>query len=113
MDLEKTMQFIIEQQAQFSADIQQLKEIDAALGKRMDQASQRMDRVEGGIASLLQAQFKQLESVNNVVDSVGRLSQAQQRTEENLDNLAQAQQRTEENLNSLIKIVDGVVRRNN
>ena len=49
MDLEKTMQFIVEQQAQFSADIQQLKEIDALLGQRMDQASQRLDRMEAAI----------------------------------------------------------------
>ena len=98
------MQFILEHQAHFVAEIQELKERDAFLEKQ--------------IQDLAQAQFRQLETVNHVVDVVERLGQrvdqwagrmdqlaaAQQRTEENLN-------RTEENLNALIKIVDGIVRR--
>ncbi len=107
MDVEKTIQFIVEQQARYDArfdtGMQKLQEMDAALGRRIDETSRQ-------IQALTAAQFKQLETVNLLVNRVARQEHRTDQFDQRMEQLASAQQRTEDNLNSLITVVDGLVR---
>ena len=77
-ETQKRIEFIIEQQAQFSADIQQLKEVQIRAQEQIDllretqaQSEARVSRVEDAIVRLV-----------NVVE---RLADAQAQTDERLN----------------------------
>src|SRR5437879_203260 len=52
MDIESTMQFIVNQQAQFVADIHQLQESQRELGLKVDKLSQNVDKLHGDVFKL-------------------------------------------------------------
>jgi hypothetical protein len=87
-EMNKKMEFIIEQQAQFAADIQVMREVqaqDAKLLKEQDRKlSDAVVTVVGLIGSLTQAQTSTDGRINVLADSFNRLAQAQARTEESL-----------------------------
>ena len=76
-ELERKMAFIVDQQAQFAADIQQMRELQA--------------QTENVVARLAQATLEGFRDVNakidSLVDSQIRLTEAQSHTDENLRNL--------------------------
>ena len=80
-EMNKKMEFIVEQQAKFAADIEILREIQAADAKRLG------------------------DGLLSTIDIVGHLTRTQIRTEETINTLAQAQTQTEERLTILINIV--------
>lgn len=95
-EMQRKMEFIIEQQAQFAVNIQKLEESQT-------RAEKRMGELEGAMVT--------------VVNLVGQLAEAQERTDARLSQLAteiaEAQKRTEaalaetsERLNSLIIVVE-------
>ena len=84
-EMNKKMEFIVEQQAQFAADIQVAREIQAQDAKLLRNLS---------------------DAVMMVVGLVGSLTEAQGRTDDRLNMLAQAQTRTEERLNVFIDVVE-------
>ncbi len=76
-EFEKRMEFILEQQAQFTSDIQQLRESQA-------QTEQLVNRLA---AATLEG-FKDVNAkIDALVDSHIRLTESQSRTDENLRNL--------------------------
>jgi hypothetical protein len=76
-EFEKRMEFIIEQQAQFAADIQQLREVQA-----------QTESIVARLATGTLAGFNDVNSkINVLVDSQINLTEAQSRTDENLRNL--------------------------
>ena len=81
-EMNKKMEFIVEQQAKFAADVEILREIQAADARRLGD----------GLLSM--------------IDIVGHLTRTQIRTEETVNTLAQAQAQTEERLTILINIVE-------
>ena len=91
-EMQKTMQFILEQQAQFAVNMQKL---EAAQTK----AEVRITQIEGAIVG--------------VVDLLGNLTKAQERTDARVNELAEkvtqltdAQKQTDERLNALINTVE-------
>ena len=84
-EMNKKMEFIVEQQAQFAADIQVAREIQAQDAKLLRNLS---------------------DAVMMVVGLVGSLTEAQGRTDDRLNMLAQAQTRTEERLNVFLDVVE-------
>jgi hypothetical protein len=76
-EFEKRMEFIIDQQAQFAADIQQLREVQA--------------QTESIVARLAIGTLERFDDVNSkinaLVDSQINLNEAQSRTDESLRNL--------------------------
>src|SRR5882762_11247326 len=95
-EIDKKIEFIIEQQAQFSADIQVMREVHEADTKLLKEETK-----------VLKEQNRNLsEAVMTVVGLVGRLAQAQERTDTKLTELAEAQARTEERLNIFINVVE-------
>jgi len=86
---ERRMEFIVEQQAQFAVDIQQLKETQEAEAK------------------LWREKYGDLtDALTTVVDMVGKLAEAQERTDEQLSELTAKQAETDDRLNALINVVE-------
>ncbi len=81
-EMNKKMEFIVEQQAKFAADIEILREIQAADARRLGD----------GLLSM--------------IEIVGHLTRTQIRTEETVNRLAKAQAQTEQSLTILINIVE-------
>lgn len=91
-EFEKRMAFIIEQQAQFAADIQLLRETQG-----------QTERVVAQLAHVTHAGFGDVNAkINALVDSHIRLTEGHSR-------LAEAQSRTEENLRNMSGKVDALV----
>ena len=75
-DFDRKMAFIVEQQAQFTADIQQMRELQA-----------QTENVVGRLAHATHEGFKDVNAkIDSLVDSQIRLTGAQTRTD-NLNNL--------------------------
>ncbi len=95
-EFERKMSFIIDQQAQFTSDIQQLRELQL-------QTEQSVSKTEQLVARLAAATLEGFKDVNAkidaLVDSQIRLNEAQSRTDENVS-------RTDEALRNLIAVVD-------
>ena len=80
-EMNKNMEFIVEQQAKFAADIQIMREVQAADSKRL---SDGLIGVVDIVGSLALFQMKTDETVNLLAEEVGRLTQAQAQTEASL-----------------------------
>jgi hypothetical protein len=91
MDIEKTMQFILDTQARLEATASQHDE--------------RLTKLETSLARLET-------SVSTVTDLVGRLAQAEIRLVERMERLAESQAHTDQRLDILIDMVDKLVHRN-
>jgi ABC-type transporter Mla subunit MlaD len=76
-EFEQRMEFILEQQAQFTSDIQQLRETQA-----------QTEQIVNRLAAVTLEGFKDVNAkIDALVDSHVRLTEAQARTDENLRNL--------------------------
>jgi flagellar basal body rod protein FlgG len=83
-EFEKKMEFIVEQQAQFATDINQLRETQAQLQATQVQTEQVVSR----LANVTLEGFKDVNAkITALVDSQINLTEAQSRTDENLRNL--------------------------
>lgn len=83
-ELERRMAFIVEQQAQFAGDIQQLREVQEQL-----QATQvQTENVVGRLANATLEGFKETNvKIDALVDSQIKLTEAQAQTDQTLRNL--------------------------
>jgi chromosome segregation ATPase len=108
MDIEKTMQFILEVQARLEASAQAHDERLARLEASAQGHDERLAKLESSVVRLES-------SVSTVTDLVGRLAQAEIRLTERMDagfqELRELQANTEYKLNALIEAVDKLVRR--
>src|SRR5918912_1161298 len=83
-EVERLRDFILEQQAQFATDIQQLRESVKELREAQAQTNQLVNRLA---AATLEG-FKDVNAkIDALVDSHLRLTESQTRTDENLRNL--------------------------
>jgi hypothetical protein len=81
-EMNKKMEFIVEHQAKFAADIEIMREVQAADAKRLG------------------------DGLNGVIDIVGHLAQAQMITDDNVKSLTQEVDRLTERLNIFINVVE-------
>ena len=99
-EMNKKMEFIVEQQAQFAADIQVMREVHAQdammLTEQYRKLSEAMIGLVAFFGNLTEAQTRTEERINLLARN----------TEEGISQLAQAQGRTEERLNIIISIVE-------
>jgi predicted nucleic acid-binding Zn-ribbon protein len=95
-EMQRAMDFIIQQQAQFATDIQELRESQKELVKIQLRGEERMERMEGVILRLFDV-------VEKVVDAQGRTDQKLAETDERL---SQKLAETDERLNTLITVVE-------
>jgi hypothetical protein len=95
-ETKKMMEFIVEQLADLTAKQQQT---DANLNRLANASLNRIERIEGVLGALAEAQVR-------TEGHVLALAQAQLRTEEKVAVLAEKGAETEERLNSLINVVE-------
>jgi len=95
-DLNSKMEFIIEWQAKFAADMEMMREVHAADSRLVKDGLIGVIDVVGHLA---RSQMRTDETVNSLTENFIRLTEAQARTEE-------AQARTEERLTILLNVVE-------
>jgi hypothetical protein len=88
-EMNKKMEFIVEQQAKFAADIEMMREVQAAEAKLFNEQDRKLSDAIIGLVAL-----------------IGNLTRAQTRTDEEINRLTQAQVRTDERLNVFINVVE-------
>jgi len=88
-EMNKRIEFIVEQQAQFAADIQVMREVQAQDAKLLKKQDRKLS-----------------DAVLAVVGMIGNLVQSQTRTDESIKLLIEAQARTEQRLNIFVNIVE-------
>ena len=88
-EMDKRMEFIVERQARFTADIQVMREVQAQDVKLLKEQDRRL-----------------ADAVLTVVGMIGNLTQSQTKTDETIKLLTEAQKRTEERLNAFITVVE-------
>lgn len=93
---ERHMQFIVEQQAQFSADILELKETQKMEGQLW---REKYDNLTDAITTIVGM-------VGKLAEAHQRLSATQERTDEQLSELTNKQAETDNRLNALISVVE-------
>jgi hypothetical protein len=80
--VQKQMEFIVEQQAQFASDIGQLKDIVARLAKA---TLDRFEDSDSTISALVDAQIKTEENVSTLAAKMAELAEAQTHTDQRLN----------------------------
>jgi len=102
-EMNKKMEFIVEHQAKFAAEIEIMREVQAAESKlrneQYDKLSNALIGVVDIVGSLTRAQMRTDERINSLAD-------AQTRTDKSIKLLSEAQARTEERLKILINVVE-------
>lgn len=91
-EMEKTMQFILQQQAQFTANLQRVEE-------EREKDSARIKHLEESFALLVELTRTHNERIND-------LTEAQIRTDEQIKATHEQTKETDERLNALIAMVD-------
>ena len=85
-EMERTMQFIVEQQAQFTTNIQKVEEAQL-------RDAPRLQRLEAAFVELVELARTTDERLDSLTDSHRRLAEAQARTEGRVVELAEATER--------------------
>ena len=119
MNVEKTIEFILGQEARIEARFEKALERMDRADKRMDRAEQRMDRADKRLDRLERVVSQTNRVVTRLVrygvslrSDVRRHDKAILRIEAAIETLAESQQRTDSRLNALAKLVDRTIRRN-
>ena len=84
-EIQKRMEFIIEQQAQFAVDIQLLREAQATDSKRITSLTEALTTMVGMIGKLSTAQERTETQVAELADRMITLTDAQVNTNERLN----------------------------
>ncbi|HEV3470455.1 MAG TPA: hypothetical protein VG148_14125 [Pyrinomonadaceae bacterium] len=77
-DLQRTMEFIVNQQAQFASDMVELKDLVGRLARatleRFEAVDKRGDDFDVKIAALVDSQMRTEESIRNLTDDIRNLT---------------------------------------
>jgi len=92
------MDFILNQQAQFAANIQLLRETQAQLTISQATSEVRLDKIEEAILKLVDVVERLASGLDRTESLLAGLSDAQAQTEASLQKLSKAQSRTEREL---------------
>lgn len=129
-EMNRKMEFVIEQQAQFAANMGEMLEVQAQDGKFLKEQYRELSgaviTVVGLVGSLAKAQALADERINELTqaqahtdDRINVLVQSQTRTDERINLLTEAQTRltesqarTDERLNIFINVVERHIRGN-
>ena len=96
---ERTMNFILNNQAQFTVDMQKLKEAQAHIESNFEHLIDKVDK-------LADAQIKSESRITRLEESFVTLVQLSQSTYERIDTLTEAQTNTDITLNKFINVLE-------
>jgi hypothetical protein len=109
-DMNKKMEFIVEHQTKFAAEIEIMREVQAADAKFFREQDRKLSDAFIGlmdvVGSLTRAQPSADVRINSLAGDFSVLAKVQAGTDESLKRLSEAQARTEESLKSLINTVE-------
>ena len=119
---QRTMDFILKQQAQFSAGMQKLEEADARAEKRLDQLGRtvvllarqfRRERkdLRERIAALVDAQIRTEEITRENSEAIRALTAATERNSEAIRTLTATTERNSEDISTLARTMNEIARR--
>ena len=108
MDVERTLEFILENQAKFSAQMGELESLVGRIAQQQLDLGQHVDRFQRGVSDAVMALA---EAQRHLAEEQQRLAETQRHLAEEQQRLTEAQRHTEERLNALISIVDGLIPR--
>ncbi len=122
MDVEGTMQFLLEQQAglsvrleQLTARVEQLTESHELLARSQLQQQEALGQVIGVVQDLAIAHQQLAEGTERrfgeLADALRQTNERVQTLTERVQTLTERVQTLTENMNALIRVVDGLVRR--
>ncbi len=87
--IQRQMDFIIEQQAQFSVDIEKIQQsigtLESVVTRLANASLNRLEENEEKIALLIDAQLRTEQKIEKLTDSQQKLSELQQTTDERLN----------------------------
>ncbi len=98
-EMQKAMEFIVEQQAKSSAKIDALADAQKGADERLTRSEERWTRTEEGIRALLSIAEIHEREITTVSQGIQKLSQE-------IMNLGETTRNTDERLNALINIVE-------
>ena len=87
--IQRQMDFIVEQQAQFSVDIEKIQQsigtLESVVTRLANASLNRLEENEKKIALLIDAQLRTEQKIEKLTDSQQKLSELQQTTDERLN----------------------------
>ena len=95
-EMNKKMEFIVEHQAKFAADIEMMREVQESDARRVKDGLLGMMDVVGNLARIQM----------NSEGRINQLAEMQTHTDEGIKRLTEAQARTDERLNIFINVVE-------
>lgn len=104
MDIERTMEFILDQQAKFAAGLDEMRQARAELQNQLAETQRREDAEHARLRSLIAQVADQL------IILARHAGEFEDRVNNSLIALSDAQRHTEEKLHALIAVVDGIQR---
>jgi X-X-X-Leu-X-X-Gly heptad repeat protein len=104
-EMQRTMQFILEQQAQFSANMGQVQESISQLTAGQKELAAGQKELAAGQKELAAAQSRTNATVDRLALQVEQIARQQVHINEVVAVIAESQQHTDERLNALIEIV--------
>jgi hypothetical protein len=100
---QRNINFILEQQAQFTADMQQMREAQAQAEEKWER---RWGRTEESIRNLLAIAQIQSQEISTLADAQSRLSKVQAEAQTRTD---RQMAETDERLNALVNVVERLI----
>lgn len=97
-ETQRKMDFIVEQQAQFSADIEHLKELHRQADKRLAKTDDILTRIASATLTLTERMVELSAAQAHMNSKMANLAEAHEK-------LAESQEHTDQRLNALIDIV--------
>ena len=102
-ELNKKIEFTVEHQAKFAAEMEVMREVQAAESAARKEEDQKLSGALGGLIEIVgQVARHQMRTEDNV----NSLMEAQMRTDEEINRLTQAQTETSQSLKILINVVE-------
>jgi len=98
-EMQRNMEFIVSQQAQFAADIQKLQEAHV-------QAEARITRIEGAVVTVVDLVGQLARTQETTGTQIAELVNSQKRTDEAMKRTDEALAETNERLNTFINFVE-------
>ncbi|MDT4898726.1 MAG: hypothetical protein QOH25_3803 [Acidobacteriota bacterium] len=106
-DRQRTMDFILEQQAQFSVNLEVMRETQAQFSTNLETMREGQARTDATVANLAVQVQGLAEQVQGIARQVQNNARQQEHINEVVAVIAESQQHTDERLNALIDIVQG------
>ena len=115
-EMKRTMAFIVEQQAQFVTDLQQMKEVQTQFAeetrRQLGNLTEATLGLVGIVSRVAKAQEKTEAKVAALAEKVDALTTSQAHTDERLDALINAQIKADERLNEFMATVQRYINEN-